>query len=76
MVDPCVRGERFSGGTGNGGKPKMNQSAKLINPYITDNGVVAMNMYPESVQKSFHCSSYFPCAVSVLCKELLKKEKQ
>ncbi len=47
MADPRVRGERFSGGTGTGGKPKTNHSAELINPYITDGGVVVtMNIYP------------------------------
>lgn len=43
MADPFVRGERFSGGTGIGGSPKMKQSAKLNYYYIRD---YEMNMYP------------------------------
>lgn len=47
MVDPFVRGERFSGGTGIGGSQKIKQSAKPNYYYIRDYGVVvAMNMYP------------------------------
>lgn len=47
MVDPRVRGERFSGGAVTRERPKINQSAKLLYPYIRDSGVsldVAMNI--------------------------------
>lgn len=47
MVDPRVRGERFSCGAVTGERPKMNQLAKVLYLYIRDGGVsldVAMNI--------------------------------